>query len=284
MGKRLLLVTCIIVSLASTIAGQTEKSEATGTLLGIVVREDTNEPIADVRVAIGKGNTNAQLMLSRAQEERNKNARNSEAVSRLFQMTADSLAGSDTGREFNTVTDKNGRFAFEGIPTGAYPVSAEREGFVNINNTEPPTLAHATAAVTARQTTEITLKLLPGSVISGRILDSNGEAMPNATIEVFRRMDIDETSPLEPLTQRSSDDRGEYRVFQVPPGEYLLSATPASNSQPTKISKRTFYPSTADVSAATRLKLAPGDDLRGVNIQIQAGPEVNAPQSDRHNR
>jgi len=279
MVTRSILFAAFLSFSVSTIVAQAPKSEAKGTLRGIVVRADTNEPIGEVRISIGKGNSNAQLLLSAAQDEQIKSVQNSEAVSQFLRQAAESLAGTDTGRDFNTTTDKNGRFAFEGIPAGEYPISAVRDGFVALENSKTAA-ARATATVAPQQTIEIILKLVPGAGFSGRIVDSNSNAVTNATVEIFRRSDNDETSTPMQVSQRLSDDRGEYRFFQLPPGEYLLAVTPKASRVRTP-SSRTFYPGTNDVSAATPVRLKPGDNLTGVNIEIQNLLEVIRPVPGR---
>jgi len=90
------------------------------------------------------------------------------------------------------------------------------------------------------------------------------------------------------FAQRVSDDRGEYRAFQLPPGEYLVVAAPDNSPARASGSKdsgprivlgnqadrdpwpQTFYPAAADKSAATPVELKAGDDARGINIQLRS--------------
>jgi hypothetical protein len=274
------LIAVIIAICFSSVEVQPGQPQATGTLRGVVLRYDTNEPIAGVRISIGSGNTNAQLLLSNAQAALNKNDNNSDSVARLLEMTANSVAGIDTGRDFTSFSDKDGRFSFEAIPAGEYPVSAERDRFVGVNTTsdfiiKAPSISQVRTNVIPAKTTEIVLKMIPAAVLSGRIVDSNGNTLPNAIVEVLLRTDKDGIPSTEQISQRLSNDRGEYRVFQLPPGEYLLSATPSS--QLLESGAPTFYPGTADRSSASILKLRPGENMEGINIQIRDAPSANSP-------
>jgi hypothetical protein len=131
-------------------------------------------------------------------------------------------------------------------------------------------VTYARATIEVGETTEIVLKLTPTAVLSGRIVDPNGNVLPNAIAEVLLRTNKEGIPSAEQFSQTLSNDRGEFRIFHLPPGEYLLSATPStSNSQRPETGVRTFYPGTPDLSEATRIKLRPGEDLGGINIQIR---------------
>jgi Carboxypeptidase regulatory-like domain len=259
---------------------QERDQPTTGTLTGVVVREDTGEPIRDARIAIGKGNAEALALESAAQVALAKNDTEDSggAVARLLQATANSLAGSDSGREFTAVTDNNGRFRIEGIAPGEYPVTAQRDGFVSTTTTSTPTVSRDTATVVSRKSTEIALKMIPGAAFSGRILDSNGMHAPNAIVEIFRRGDEHGISPLQLIMARSSDDRGEFRVFQLQPGVYFVLVKPAST---TSKAIRTYYPNTSEMSEAIPIILRSGDDLAGINIQMRNinGERDSAPRN-----
>jgi protocatechuate 3,4-dioxygenase beta subunit len=66
--------------------------------------------------------------------------------------------------------------------------------------------------------------MLPGAAISGRVTTASGAPAPGIAIAVVdvRRVGGTVSSPLRGTT----DDRGIYRVFGLPPGDYLVSALP----------------------------------------------------------
>ena len=83
--------------------------------------------------------------------------------------------------------------------------------------TQPPTVVRVVALVLSQKSTEITLKMLPGAAINGRILHPSGKPAPNTLVEILRRVGERETSLLELVIARSSDDRGEFRAFSLRP-------------------------------------------------------------------
>jgi 5-hydroxyisourate hydrolase-like protein (transthyretin family) len=68
-----------------------------------------------------------------------------------------------------------------------------------------------------------------------------------------------------------SNDLGEYRMFDLAPGRYFLSANPQvemdqSAGGPSYAS--TYYPGTTDATGATVLDVRPGVQLRGIDIPL----------------
>src|SRR6185503_18953897 len=79
---------------------------------------------------------------------------------------------------------------------------------------------------------------------------------------------------LNSVNSKTTDDRGEYRLFYLPPGEYLIGATlrrVGNAPSPQDSYARTFYPGTADGNAATRVKVAEGSDMTGIDIGMRVG-------------
>jgi hypothetical protein len=86
---------------------------------------------------------------------------------------------------------------------------------------------------------------------------------------------------LRTVAADTTDDRGEYRLFWLPPGEYYVSATPdgiasARNTataalmiRPNKPG-RTYFPSSTDSRQAKRIRVKQGEQLQGIEIAMSA--------------
>jgi hypothetical protein len=131
-------------------------------------------------------------------------------------------------------SDDNGRFEFVDLPPGNFTLDASKAGFAGpivINGGMPSDISLVrTFAVADGQTVERTITLTRGAVIRGRVVDAFGDPITEAEIRVERFVYGPGSS--RQLVQHSSgvvawltDDRGEYRVFGVPPGEVLVSST-----------------------------------------------------------
>ncbi len=75
-----------------------------------------------------------------------------------------------------------------------------------------------------------------------------------------------------------TDDRGEYRMFFVPPGEYVIRAQvqggrPAGPVQTSPgqadILVPTHYPSTTDMAQAGKVTVKSGEEVRGIDIAVK---------------
>jgi hypothetical protein len=69
----------------------------------------------------------------------------------------------------------------------------------------------------------------------------------------------------------STDDRGVYRLFVLPPGDYYVEASPRlSASAPTRAGS-TYYPNSADLGSAQRISLGAAQERVGVDISLAFG-------------
>jgi hypothetical protein len=72
-------------------------------------------------------------------------------------------------------------------------------------------------------------------VISGRILDENGGAAAGVQVRLLQyRMQLGERTLMpaagDSLMGESTDDRGMYRLYGLPPGEYIVAASPRNSN------------------------------------------------------
>ncbi len=181
--------------------------------------------------------------------------------------------------QVGTYTDSSGKFQFTPVEPGAYTVTAERDGFVTPPRTEP------VVATVKPETTEsgITLKLVRTGAVSGRVLDSDGESLSGASVQ------LKPVGPAKPgpggALWAGSNDRGEYRIFHVAPGRYRIAGTVSDDPRhlelrvqrprgpagptPEQAYAISYYPGTADVRQATVVDVGAGADLSGYDILMQ---------------
>ena len=123
-------------------------------------------------------------------------------------------------------TDQQGRFSIDGLPAGNFTVSAAKPGYVTVFHgaKRPGRGPGVPVAVGEGQRVDVTLKILPGASVTGVVTTPNGNPAPGIPIAVVdvRRPGMSAPAPVRGVT----DDRGVYRVFGLPPGDYLVSALP----------------------------------------------------------
>jgi hypothetical protein len=108
-----------------------------------------------------------------------------------------------------SVADDRGRFAIRDVPAGTYRVFATRDGYLRREASAPVSIA-AGQAIPA-----ISMSLTPTAVISGRVVSEFGDPVPNAYVRA---------SMLRVIAETKTNDLGEYRLFDLGPGAYLISA------------------------------------------------------------
>lgn len=183
-----------------------------------------------------------------------------------------------SSREARTVnTDQNGRWELKDIPAGSYMISANRSGYVSSGYkqrrmTDPP----RAVTVADRETREnVDVALLPGGVITGRIVDEFGEPVSESMVTAQRlEFSGGVRRPVMAGPPSSSNDIGEFRIYGLQPGNYFLTASPRPSLNPfdTPTDRvgygQTWYPAATDVSTAQRIAVRAGDTVSGIVIAL----------------
>jgi len=133
-------------------------------------------------------------------------------------------------------TDAHGRFVFRNLPYGRYTLEANKPGFVRSpygakRYDRPGT---PVTVDVAQRTHDLQWRMARGAVITGRIVDEFGQPAQGARVSVqqVRMVNGERTLVSVPMVStilgEVADDRGEYRLFGLPAGDYVVSATPRS--------------------------------------------------------
>lgn len=128
------------------------------------------------------------------------------------------------------LTGEDGTYAFQGLPAGRYVVLVSKEGYVTASAGARRLGRLGNIELRAGSAARVDLTMVKGAVITGRVQMPNGEAAPGVSMMVF-------TAEHDPLggprllpvpggAPSPTDDRGEYRIFGLPPGTYYVRAQP----------------------------------------------------------
>jgi len=198
------------------------------------------------------------------------------------QITVNSLGGR-ANANLGAVTDGTGRFVVENIEPGRYNLSAQRNGFVQFQyGARGPNRPGAPLVLNPGQRTrDLVLRMMPQGVISGHVVDEDGEPVENAQIRAMRYSFVRGKRQMVAPGYGSTDDLGEYRVFRLEPGKYYLSATyrPRNNMMMTQDRNPaesanegyapTYFPGTNDPTNATAIEVSGGALLGGVDLTLR---------------
>src|SRR6185295_10331660 len=124
------------------------------------------------------------------------------------------------------LTDDNGVFDLTELPAGRYTLTVSKSGFVSLSYGQRRPLQAGTPLQLAdgQQLKGIQFQLPRGSVIGGHVLDEDGDAMPGVIVRVMRYQYLQGERRLTPAGNAQTDDKGQYRVWGLMPGDYYVNA------------------------------------------------------------
>ena len=225
-------------------------------------------------------------------------------------------------RSRSVVTDDKGSFSIANLPPGRYIVKAEKPAYLTaaLGSKRPSRSGTPLVLTAGANASNLVLRLWRGAVVAGRVTDEAGYPLRGAPVRAVRDGGAGDPSlpaysnnnlgsgpPGTPGGGVATNDRGEYRIFGLEPGEYVVMVTPpfevagaaspmtdaavdallaqlrqgrrAATSSPNGMPapgsssySPVFYPGTANVDSATVLKLAPGQEVNGVDVRADRIP------------
>jgi len=128
-----------------------------------------------------------------------------------------SLLGAVGGRPPVAVTDASGAFAFHKLPAGTFTVQSAKDGFDQERCMILGDNQKQITVVADQNATGIELRLAPMGAISGRLIDEVGDAAPYCQVSA-----VNADPPQQQRSAAQTDDRGEYRLDNLPAGRYLV--------------------------------------------------------------
>lgn len=143
----------------------------------------------------------------------------------------------DAGVIRTATTDDAGRYSFGSLPASRYTLSVNKPGYVRMTYGAKRADRPGTPVTVGegQQLTGLDMALTRGGVITGRVLDETGQPAFGASIRVMQYRTVQGERTLMPaalglVSSESTDDRGMYRLYGLPPGEYVVSATPRAST------------------------------------------------------
>lgn len=187
-----------------------------------------------------------------------------------------------TGAEgYSTSSQADGSFRFESVEPGDYTLSAERAGYLDTSygaksRREPGKILTLAAA---QQLNEINLGLTRQAVISGKVLDEDGEPASDVGVQVLSAQWMRGKLRYLPTGGTSTNDLGEYRISHLGPGKYYVFAEEqmwvrqqaqslTTPGKPDVRPVRTFYPDAVTRASATPIEISAGQDAPGIDIRL----------------
>lgn len=225
----------VIASLPCATAQAGDSSQNKGSIHGTVIDSKTGQPIKNAEVSL-----------------------------RTF-------PAGNRGEPGAAASDAEGHFVFDNLPAGQYRVTTSRNGYINRARGLSGGMRPTTVTVSSGQTADTVVRLIPSSVISGRVTSEGDEPVPNVNVQAMKYAYQNDRRQLTDVGTASTNDRGEYRIWGLPPGKYYVRATHprAQAVRPgSEVYVPIFYPNVTDPSRTQPLDLHPGDELSGIDLSL----------------
>lgn len=194
-------------------------------------------------------------------------------------------------------TRADGRFAFTGLPAGKYSLTASARGYRAQGFNQHSNFFTGIAVGPDLDGSNLVFRLVPDAAIEGIVTDDDGEAVRNASVQLFERNNDTGQQRTQPLSNSGTDDRGYYHFGHLAPGTYFVavSARPwfaqyssqqrkQSDSDNARLAEEkaqldvaypmTFYPAAEDSSGASAIVLHPGEQVTA-DVAMRAVPAAH---------
>ena len=178
-------------------------------------------------------------------------------------------------------TDAAGHFSISAAEPGRYRLRASHNRYLaGMFGARSPDSPGAVLTLTAGQhVSSANISLLPSAVIQGRVVDENGDPMLGVEMSALKYARRGPVRMLLPHGRAQTDDRGEYRIFGLAPGNYYLQAVhrrvdwfgAKKNDNLTYLP--TYYPGVSELSEATPIEAQAGGEIP-VDFTLTRSPTV----------
>jgi Carboxypeptidase regulatory-like domain len=181
------------------------------------------------------------------------------------------------GRPLTAKTTADGYYEVKQVPPTRYRLFASRNGYARQGYGQKPgresDLSSATPLeVRAGESLDnIDLVLVRGGAVEGRIFDQDGEPAARVSVTLVRSTYLNGQRTLRPSASDQTDDRGQFRIFDVPPGTYYLMATMrvfGMTDENRGVYPSIYFPGVLDPQEATKVKMVAGGELRGYDMNL----------------
>jgi hypothetical protein len=167
-------------------------------------------------------------------------------------------------------TDQNGRAVFKDLAPGGWAVSVDQPGYI------PPSTVTGRVIGPNAQKHEVEMLLTRGSVVSGRVLDPNGNPVVQAVVNLVTTTYVLGKKTVEaalPVKQAQTDDRGEYRLIGIKPGNYYVRVTLPYSQSPwnnvwNDFPQVVYHPGVLESRNATLITVRPAQDVATIDVRL----------------
>ena len=185
----------------------------------------------------------------------------------------------------STLSGDDGAFLLTGLPAGRYTVSASKPGLLRMSfgAMRPARPGTAVNLVAGQTIADLVIPMTRGGVVTGLVTDPEGRPARGVPMRIQEARVIAgervvSAVNISPGTSgEKTDDRGEFRLFGLPPGDYIVAAMPDDDGGGLTRAAGggtvgyvpVYFPGTTVAADAQTVTVKAGEDAVGVNVQLQ---------------
>jgi len=181
-------------------------------------------------------------------------------------------------------SDRDGKFLFDDVIPGTYVLVAERTGYLHMAYGSKPQGAGATQMKldAGQEIKDIVIKLTPQAILFGKVVDEDGDPLPNFSVLASRWAFVNGKKQLQVTGNQLSLADGTFVMGGLPAGRYYVSAESgrgiwtdgvdlSGGKKSADSHLKTYFPSALDSNSAALVDVAPGAEIRGIEIHVRRG-------------
>lgn len=184
-----------------------------------------------------------------------------------------------SGSSQSVSTGSDGRYEITELKADSYRVTASKSGYLALDYGQRRPLERGVELrLTEGQVVQdIDVTLPRGGAIAGRITDENGDPLEGVGLRLLQsgyRGGRKGLFPVSGVRPRRTDDSGRYRLFDVPPGDYVVVAVPPPNNPRFLPAKNqigyaaTYYPGTPTPAEAQTVNVGLSQTSSGIEFAL----------------
>ena len=176
---------------------------------------DNGQPIAGAQLMISRLATNAQGTLTRVE---------------VTPRPVGTVTRGSASVRTNVLTDASGKFLFTELDPGIYRIIATAAGYMRQEYGQRSAAAGVGTGTLIDLTSgqnlkDAAIRLTPTGTVRGRLLNDVGQPAVGVPVRLLHYpFDALGNRTLRQVALGTSDDRGEYRLYEILPGRYYLAA------------------------------------------------------------
>jgi protocatechuate 3,4-dioxygenase beta subunit len=167
-------------------------------------------------------------------------------------------------------SDDKGHFAFHDLEAGRYALIADHPRYAKQTyGSRNGLLGGTMLSLTAGQAmNDVTFKLQPNAVVSGKVLDADGDPVTSVMVAAMKGMYLNAKRQYIPLATAMTNDVGEYRLANLATGKYVISAMPMGPLSGDQAFVTTYYPNATETASAAPIMVPSGGEIGGMDIKM----------------